>query len=226
MTDAAKDAATEAMIAAIERDAGETGGLTGRPVLRAAVLAAMRTVPRRTFVPEEDAASAWENRPLSIGWGQTISQPFIVALMTDLLDLRPGDRVLEVGAGSGYQTAILAELGARVHAVEIVPALADAAACRLDALGYKGVALRTGDGSAGWPEHAPFDGILAAAAAPRIPPAWLEQLKPGGRLVMPLGRPWGSQELVLIWKDARGRETRKNILPVAFVPLTGGKTGA
>jgi protein-L-isoaspartate(D-aspartate) O-methyltransferase len=213
----------EAMIREIERDARETASCTGRAVLAAPVLAALGKVRRDGFVPEADERSAWLNRPLSIGHGQTISQPFVVALMTDLLDLAPDHRVLEVGTGSGYQAAVLAELAGEVFSVEIVPALAERARLALAREGRGRVRLRTGDGARGWPEHAPFDAIIVTAAAPAIPPDLVAQLRPGGRMVIPVGEPWGEQSLVLLRKDAGGAVTRKTVLGVSFVPLTGGR---
>jgi protein-L-isoaspartate(D-aspartate) O-methyltransferase len=164
---------------------------------------------------------AYENRPLPIGHGQTISQPFIVALMTELLDLRADDNVLEVGTGSGYQAAVLAEIAGRVCSIEVIPELAARAATALAAQGYSNIELRTGDGGLGWPERAPFNAIIVTAAAPDVPPALLEQLGPGGRMIIPVGPVHGDQELLLITKDAAGTVTQRNILPVAFVPLTG-----
>ena len=219
---AERQATAETMLEAIARDARETGALTGRPEIAAAVLDAMRSVPREAFVAEADRALAYENRPLSIGHGQTISQPFVVALMTELLDVEPGARVLEIGTGCGYQTAILCALGARVHSVEIVAPLAEAAAARLAALGHADATIRTGDGHAGWPEQAPFDGIIVTAAAPSVPPALVAQLGPGGRLVIPVGRAARTQSLQRIDKRADGTTEVRRVLPVAFVPLTGG----
>ncbi len=211
----------EAMIREIEQDARETASFTGRAALGAEVLAALGRVRRAGFVPEADERSAWLNRPLSIGHGQTISQPFVVALMTDLLDLAPDDRVLEVGTGSGYQAAVLAELAGEVFSVEIVPALAERARLALAREGYARVRLRGGDGAHGWSEHAPFDAVIVTAAAPAIPPDLIAQLRPGGRMVVPVGEPWGEQNLVVLHKSADGTVTRKTVLAVSFVPLTG-----
>ena len=219
---AGADATADTMLEAIARDARETGRQTGRPEIGAAVLDAMRAVPREAFVAAADRALAYENRPLSIGHGQTISQPFIVALMTALLDVEPGARVLEIGTGCGYQTAVLCALGAHVHSVEIVAPLATAAAARLAALGYAQATVRAGDGHAGWPEEAPFDGIIVTAAAPSIPPALVVQLKPGGCLVIPVGPAGATQRLTRVGKRADGSSDTKTVLPVAFVPLTGG----
>ncbi len=163
------------------------------------------------------------NRPLPIGHGQTISQPYIVALMTELLAPKAGDVVLEVGTGSGYQAAVLAELGARVYTIEIVPPLANSAALRLEQLGYSNVEVRLGDGYYGWPEHAPFDGIIVTAAANAIPPPLIEQLKPGGRMLIPVGAPFSAQELIVLVKDTKGKVSTRSVLPVAFVPLTGSR---
>lgn len=184
------------------------------------VLAAVRAVPRHRFVPEGLIDRAYEDRPLPIGSGQTISQPYIVAVMTELLGVGPGDRVLEVGTGSGYQAAVLAELGAEVWSLEIVPELADSARVRLAAEGYAAVHVVTGDGYAGLPEQAPFAGILVTAAPPSVPEALVEQLAEGGRLVLPVGG--ASQELRVLTKTGEGvREERK--FPVRFVPMVHGK---
>ena len=220
---AGRHATADTMLEAVARDARETGGRTGRPVIGAAVLDAMRTVPREAFVAEGDAALAYENRPLPIGHGQTISQPFIVALMTELLDVEPGARILEIGTGCGYQTAILCALGATVLSVEIVAPLAAAAAARLAALGVTQATVRTGDGHAGWPEQAPFDGIVVTAAAPAVPPALVAQLRPGGCLVIPVGPAAATQSLQRVDKRADGSSETRTVLPVAFVPLTGGR---
>ena len=216
-------ATAETMLDAIARDARETGGLTGRPVFGDAVMEAMRQVPRAAFVPEREAAFAYENRPLPIGHGQTISQPYIVALMTELLDIEPGARILEIGTGCGYQTAILCALGATVYSVEVVEPLATAAAARLTDLGYTEATVRAGDGRGGWPEHAPYDGIIVTAAAPSVPPALVAELKPGACLLVPVGRAAATQSLQRIQKRADGSSETKTVLPVAFVPLTGGR---
>jgi protein-L-isoaspartate(D-aspartate) O-methyltransferase len=188
----------------------------------AATLAAMRAVPRHWFVPPGQRPFAYDDTPLPIGRNQTISQPLIVALMTQLVRPRPGMRALEVGTGSGYQAAVLAEAGARVWTVEIFRTLADVARERLARLGYGRVAVRHGDGYAGWPEEAPFDAIVVTAGADSIPPALIEQLAPRGRLVMPVGDPLLNQELVLVEKDSVGRIVSKRVLPVRFVPLLRG----
>jgi protein-L-isoaspartate(D-aspartate) O-methyltransferase len=207
--------------AEIEQDAAATADATGRPRFSARVMNAIDAVPRHRFVPEHELDNAYANRPLPIGYGQTISQPYIVALMTELLGPESEDIVLEVGTGSGYQAAVLAELVARVYTIEIVPPLAKSAALRLDRLGYTNVEVRLGDGYHGWPEHGPFDGIVVTAAANAIPPPLIEQLKPGGRMLIPVGAPFFAQELIVLSKDARGKVTTRSVLPVAFVPLTG-----
>jgi protein-L-isoaspartate(D-aspartate) O-methyltransferase len=185
-------------------------------------LAAMRAVPRHEFVPPDYRALAYEDIPLPIGHGQTISQPAVVALMTQLIAPRRGKRVLEVGTGSGYQAAVLAQAGCRVWTIEIFGALAKEARNRLARLGYSNVEVRHGDGYAGWPEEAPFDAILVTAAADSIPPALVDQLAPRGRLVMPVGDPDSYQEMVLVQKDARGRLASRQLFPVRFVPLLRG----
>jgi protein-L-isoaspartate(D-aspartate) O-methyltransferase len=212
----------DALIDEIEAEARETAGWTGREHFHPQVIAALRKVRRAAFVPKGDVARAYVNAPLPIGRGQTISQPFIVALMTDLLDLRPEHRVLEVGTGSGYQAAVLAELSRHVFSIEVIPELAENARRTLAAEGYRRVALRVGNGAQGWPDHAPFDAIIVTAAALDVPPALVEQLRPGGRMVIPVGEPHGDQELRLLCKDAEGNVAPRTILAVAFVPLTGG----
>lgn len=205
----------------IAAEAQATAAYTGIAAFDARVMAAMGEVPRHEFVPEEERTSAYLDMPLPIGHGQTISQPYIVALMTDLLELKPGDTVLEVGAGSGYQAAVLAKLVKHVHTVEIVPELARACRERLARLGVANVAVHEGDGAGGLPEASPFDGILVAAAARRVPPALVEQLRPGGRMVIPLGEPQATQELVRVEKDRHGEVAVRRVLAVRFVPLTG-----
>jgi protein-L-isoaspartate(D-aspartate) O-methyltransferase len=209
------------MIRAIRRDTAETERYTGRAALDARVLAAMEAVPRDRFVPDHAAHLAWLNRPLPIGHGQTISQPFIVALMTDLLEPQPSHRVLEIGTGSGYQAAVLAELVASVHTIEIIPELAARAAGVLTALDYDNVEVRTGDGWYGWPEAAPFDGIIVTAVAETVPPKLLEQLAPGGHMVLPIGPEHGYQELMRVTKTPAGKVIQESLLGVQFVPLTG-----
>lgn len=210
----------EALLEEIALDYRETAAFTGLRTMSPAVREALSRVPRESFVRANDESLAYVNRPLSIGHGQTISQPFIVALMTDLLDVGPGARVLEIGTGSGYQAAVLAELGASVWTIEIVPALAASARERLQRLGYTRVQVRTGDGNLGWPEEAPFDGIIVTAAGP-VPPALLEQLAPGGRLVIPIAATDDAQELTVVTRERDDSFTYRRKLPVRFVPLTG-----
>jgi protein-L-isoaspartate(D-aspartate) O-methyltransferase len=186
------------------------------------VLAAMRDVPRHEFVLLGDQRHAYEDRPLGIGHGQTISQPYIVALMTELARPRPNDRALEIGTGSGYQAAVLSALVAEVYTIEIVEPLASEAKRRLERLGYRNVTVRTGDGYAGWPEQAPFDIIMVTAAPDHVPPALLDQLRQGGRMVIPVGPVHALQELLLIEKHEKGTHTRR-VIPVRFVPLTRDK---
>ncbi len=195
--------------------------LTTRGVTDTLVLAAMRKVPRHEFIPAEAIPLAYADQPLPIGYGQTISQPFIVGLMTQLLNLKRGDKVLEVGTGSGYQAAVLAELTEQVWTVEIVPELAESAAARLTRLGYTHVAVRNADGYNGWEEQAPFDAVIVTAAPDHVPPPLIRQLKEGGRLVIPVGPPGGIQTLWRISKR-NGQVTSENITGVIFVPLTRG----
>jgi len=193
--------------------------IVARGVRDARVLAAMRDVPRHLFVDGAHQGEAYEDHPLPIAGNQTISQPYIVALMTELLDLQPGDRVLEIGTGSGYQSAVLSRLAREVYSIEIVPELARASSERLRQLGFTNVTVKEGDGYRGWPEHAPFDGIVVTAAPPRIPEPLLDQLAPGGRMVIPVGDFF--QELKVFTKEKNGKVTEKDILPVRFVPMTG-----
>jgi protein-L-isoaspartate(D-aspartate) O-methyltransferase len=193
--------------------------IAARGVKDVAVLAAMRGVPRHLFVPASLAPVAYRDGPLSIGHEQTISQPYMVAFMTEALRLRGPEKVLEIGTGSGYQTAVLAEIARRVFTIEIVPPLAEQAAARLKELGYTNVTARAGDGYQGWPEHAPFDAILVTAAPDHIPRPLLDQLAVDGRIVLPVGKPF-AQDLILIRRTAKGYE-RSSLLPVAFVPMTG-----
>jgi protein-L-isoaspartate(D-aspartate) O-methyltransferase len=213
-------AARRRLLAEVERDMRETAGATGRERLDPRVLAALGRVPRHRFVPASLAGRAYENRPLPIGHGQTISQPFIVALMTDLVEPKPTDRVLEIGTGSGYQAAVLAELVARVYTIEIVRPLGERAAEVLRALGYRNVEARIGDGYLGWPEAAPFDAVVVTAAPEHMPQPLVDQLAPGGRLVAPVGTRGGIQQLLLLRKDADGRAVTRSVLAVRFVPLT------
>jgi protein-L-isoaspartate(D-aspartate) O-methyltransferase len=222
--DKTRDPRVAQMIAAIEADYAYAGRLTGVARPNPRVLAAMAAVPREAFVLSEMRSYAYENRALPIENGQTISQPFIVALMTDLLQPEEEDVVLEVGTGSGYQAAVLSRLVKRVYSVEIIPDLLQKARGRLAALGYDNIEGRLGDGHSGWPEHAPYDGIIVTAAANSIPRPLVDQLKPGARLVLPLRQSDYSQELVLVERGAEGVATR-NVLAVAFVPMTGGRNG-
>ena len=196
---------------------------TGLAAMSPPVRAALAKVERHRFVPASQAAAAYRNHPLPIGSGQTISQPYIVALSTDLIAPQAGQRVLEIGTGSGYQAAILAEIVSKVYSIELVPSLGKEAAERLTTLGYANVEVRIGDGYAGWPEQAPFDGIVVTAAAPRVPQALVDQLKPGGRMVIPVGASHGAQELLLLVKRADGSVEKKSVLSVRFVPLVPGK---
>lgn len=185
------------------------------------VLKAMRTVPRHAFIPQSRQRYAYADHPLPIGYDQTISQPYIVAFMTEALKLDPNSIVFEVGTGSGYQAAVCAEICKEVYSIEIVEELAKTAKARLKELGYRNVFTKAGDAFFGWPEHAPFDAIIGTAAAGRIPEPLIEQLKPGGRMILPYGSPYGFQHLVVITKDKKGKLTKKNVMPVRFVPMTG-----
>jgi protein-L-isoaspartate(D-aspartate) O-methyltransferase len=196
--------------------------ITARGIKDPNVLKAMRQVPRHLFVPVDEQRHAYEDRPLSIGYGQTISQPYIVALMTELARPKPTDRALEVGTGSGYQAAVLSRLVARLFTIELLKPLADDAARRLRELGLLNVVVRNGDGYAGWPEEAPFDIILVTAAPDHVPPPLIAQLKPGGRMVIPVGHVLEAQELLLIEKDASGKTRTEHVIPVRFVPLRRG----
>ncbi len=215
-------AARERLLTEIEYEMRETVGYTGRGHLSDRVHRAMGEVPRHEFVPEEDVQNAYVNRARGIGYGQTISQPYIVALMTELLDLEPSDRVLEIGTGCGYQAAVLSGLVAEVYSIEFVPELGTEAGERLRRLGYDNVEVRIGDGRLGWPEKAPFDGIIVTAVAEDVPQPLLDQLANGGRMMIPLGASYGAQDLVLVTKDENGEVSHKAVLPVAFVPLVKG----
>ena len=201
----------------------ETRAETGLAAMSPRVRAAMGKVERHQLVPPAQRADAYRNHPLPIGQGQTISQPYIVALSTDLVAPQPGHVVLEVGTGSGYQAAVLAELVSTVYSVELLPGLAAAAEKNLRELSYRNIEIRVGDGYQGWAEKGPFDAIVVTAAAPSIPPALVEQLKPGGRMVIPVGPSGAVQDLVLLTKDADGKVQHKRVLQVRFVPLVPGK---
>lgn len=206
------------MLEDIRREVIYTADETGLPSFHEAVMAAMASVPRARFVPQGLESAAFDNGPLPIGHGQTISQPYIVALMTELLRVGKESVVLEVGTGSGYQAAVLAALVRQVYSLELVPELASAAAERLQRLGYHNVEVRQGDGYHGWAEHAPYDGIIVTAAAPHIPQALIQQLRVGARLVIPVGDTYGPQRLMVVTRHKEGFE-EQTILPVAFVPL-------
>ncbi len=192
--------------------------LLGRDITSLRVLEAMRKVPRHLFIPEPQRGRAYDDSPVPIGLGQTISQPYIVAFMTQALDVEPGHRVLEIGTGSGYQAAVLAEITREVYSIEVLPELAERAKATLTALGYRNVRLRTGNGYLGWPEHAPFDRIIVTAAPPEVPPALVQQLKIGGLMAIPVGTV--EQDLRILRRTATGMETLQ-ALPVRFVPMTG-----
>jgi protein-L-isoaspartate(D-aspartate) O-methyltransferase len=214
-------AARQAMLEEIAADVRLTSESLDKEALDPRVLEAMETVPRHELVPDELRGVAYENRPLPIGHGQTISQPYIVAIMTDLLKFGPGQRALEIGTGSGYQAAILSELGGKVYTIEIIEDLGEQARRNLDRLGYTTIDVRIGDGYYGWEETAPFDAIVVTAAASHIPPPLIKQLKNGGRMVIPVGSRFMVQQLLLVEKNEAGKVTTRQILPVRFVPLTG-----
>jgi protein-L-isoaspartate(D-aspartate) O-methyltransferase len=216
------DARRARMIDEVDAMYAATRAETGIAAMSPAVRAALSRVERHRLVPESQREAAYRNHPLPIGAGQTISQPYIVALSTDLIAPQPGQRVLEIGTGSGYQAAMLAEIVSKVYSIEIVPSLGREAAQRLRTLGYANVEVRIGDGYAGWPEQAPFDAIVVTAAAPRVPEALVDQLKPGGRMVIPVGASYAAQELLLVEKRPDGSVERRNVLPVRFVPLVPG----
>ncbi len=207
------------MVLEVEAMYAETRGLTGLAAMSPPVRAALGKVERHRLVPAAQQGLAYRNHPLPIGQGQTISQPYIVALSTDLIAPQPHHVVLEIGTGSGYQAAMLAEVVSRVCTIEIISSLGKEAEEKLKQLGYRNIEVRIGDGYQGWPEKAPFDAIVVTAAAPRVPAALLAQLKPGGKMVIPVGASGQTQELLLITKDLEGRATQKAILPVRFVPL-------
>lgn len=206
------------MVADIKRHVEVTATYIGKSELNNKVMEAMASVPRHEFVPERSLSEAYYDGPLPIGSGQTISQPYIVALMSDLINPQPEHKVLEVGTGSGYQAAILSGLVKEVYTIEIIPELAERASTILQALGYSNVTVRTGNGYLGWPEQAPFDGIIVTAGG-SIPPKLLEQLAPGGRMIIPVGSYPDTQQLTLIEKSMDGNIEKKQILPVMFVPL-------
>jgi len=203
-----------------ERRALVSRHIQGLGLADAAVLEAMRQVPRHEFVPPSAVRRAYDDCPLSIGCGQTISQPYIVAYMTAALELQPGHKVLEIGTGSGYQAAVLSELTPHVYTIEIIRALGDEAKKRLERLGYKTAQCKVADGYHGWPEHGPFDAIIVTCAAGSVPPPLIKQLKPGGRMCIPVGPPGHTQQLILVTKDAEGKVRSKSLMAVVFVPLT------
>jgi protein-L-isoaspartate(D-aspartate) O-methyltransferase len=222
MDDRELDAARDRLVEEIAVEVRQTANWTGRAAISPRVMAAIARVPRHAFVPPSSHPFAYINRPLSIGHGQTISQPYIVAIMTDLLDLEEADRVLEIGCGSGYQAAVLAETAREVYSVEVVPELAEEARMRLARLNYANVHIRVGDGYEGWPDQAPFDAIIVTSAPPSIPEALAAQLKPGGRLVIPVGDTGETQTLYRCERAAGGQLECSSKLPVAFVPMVPG----
>ena len=213
--------ARQQLVEEIEQDVRATSLYLDKQALDPRVMTAISKVPRHQFVPAAQRHHAYANRPLPIGYGQTISQPYIVALMSDLIKPQPGDRVLELGTGSGYQAAMLSELTGQVYSIEVIDVLGKQAAERLGRLGYDNVTVRLGDGYYGWEEHAPFDAIVVTAAASHVPPPLVAQLKPGGRMVIPVGSRFLTQQLLLIEKQPDGQLVTRQILPVKFVPLTG-----
>ncbi len=220
----AKDPDFASQRAALVAELEQYGRFTGdvRESFRTSTLDAINKVPRHELVPKRERRFAYENRPLPIGYGQTISQPYVVAWMTDLLEPDEDDVVLEVGTGSGYQAAVLAELVARVYSIEIIEELAERGAGDLKRLGYDNVVTKLGDGYYGWPEHGPFDGIVVTAAASHVPPPLVEQLKPGARMIIPVGSSFMTQQLLLVEKTRDGGIVTRQIGAVRFVPLTGG----
>ena len=211
------------MVAEVDAMYADTRAETGMRAMSPAVRAAMGKVERHRMVPPAQVAAAYRNHPLPIGAGQTISQPYIVAISTDLLQINSNSVVLEIGTGSGYQAAVLAEIVKQVYTIELIASLGETAAAKLAGMGYRNVEVRIGDGYAGWPERAPFDGIVVTAAAPRVPPALVAQLRPGGRMVIPVGAGGEIQYLKLIEKRADGGYDEHRVLPVRFVPLVPGK---
>ena len=208
------------MLEDIEMEVKLTRNYIGKNTLDARVMAAMKQVPRHEFIPGKIHNRAYDNSPVGIGSGQTISQPYIVALMSDLLNTKPTDIILEIGTGSGYQAAILSQMVQQVYSIEIIEELAEKVPPRLKKLGYNNINLRIGDGYFGWPEHAPYDGIIVTAAVPYIPQPLIEQLKTGARLVIPIGFPHNYQELMVVEKKANGEIVTHSIISVGFVPLT------
>jgi len=213
--------AREKMITLIEKDVTMTRFMTQRHRLNERVIQALAQVPRHQFVPANSAKYAYENRPLRIGYGQTISQPYIVAIMTEIIDLEADDVVLEIGTGSGYQAAILAELAKKVYTIEIIRPLGQQAAKRLQSLGYQNIESKISDGYYGWQEAAPFDAIVVTAAASHIPSPLIQQLRPGGKMIIPVGSQFLTQQLMVVEKSLDGKVKNRQILPVSFVPLTG-----
>jgi protein-L-isoaspartate(D-aspartate) O-methyltransferase len=211
----------ERLVKEISQDVLDTRIYIGKTSLDDRVMRVMGLVGRHRFVPSGLQSQAYENRPLPIGYGQTISQPYIVALMTDLLEPAPGDVVLEIGTGSGYQAAVLSRLVKQVYTIEIIPQLANSASQRLQRLGFKNVEVKNADGYFGWEEHAPFDAIIVTAAASHIPPPLVAQLKPGGVLMIPVGPAFQVQQLSMVKKNQEGELTTRQVLPVRFVPFTG-----
>jgi len=210
------------MVTEIENDVETTAKYINKESFNTRVMQAMNTVPRHEFVPAQLRDKAYENRPLPIGYGQTISQPYIVALMTDLLQPEPDHRVLEIGTGSGYQAAVLSRLVAQVYSIEIIEQLGQSTAQLLTRLDYDNIETRIADGYDGWSQHAPFDSIIVTAAISHIPPPLVQQLKKGGRLLIPVGTRFQTQYLTLVEKDKQGKVTSRQLLPVIFVPFTGG----
>ncbi len=210
------------MVTVIEDDVHIAEKYINKESFNAIVMQAMNTVPRHEFVPENMRSMAYENRPLPIGFGQTISQPYIVALMTDLLQPQPDHHVLEIGTGSGYQAAVLSQLVSQVYSIEIIEELGKSSTQLLTRLAYDNIKTRIADGYNGWPQHAPFDSIIVTAAISHIPPPLVQQLKKGGRMVIPVGTRFQTQYLTLVEKDKQGKITTRQLLPVIFVPFTGG----
>ena len=223
MTQSVKDR-MENMIREIENEVAFTKRYIGKDKLDDRVMDAMKAVPRHEFVPSNQQLLAYINGPLSIGHGQTISQPYIVALMTDMMAVNENSVVLEIGTGSGYQAAVLSTLVKQVYTMEVIPELMESAQEKFTRLSYHNIECRLGDGHEGWPEHAPYDGIIVTAAAESIPEALVEQLKPGANLVIPVGSTFGPQELLLVHKDQKGNTSTRDVLAVAFVPLV--RTGS